>query len=61
MKYADKWTRRLQGDFQFINKKLVKASYMLDEETRKELIEALTVIGNAVSEITVKVGEGEGV
>lgn len=61
MKYADKWTRRLQGDFQFINKKLVKASYMLDEETRKELYEALIIIENAVSEIAMKVGEGEGV
>lgn len=61
MKYTDKWTRRLQGDFQLINKKLVKASYILDEETRKELYEALIIIENAVSEIAMKVGEGEGV
>lgn len=38
----------------------MKASHLLSAETREEMIEALTTVGNAVSEISMKVGEENG-
>ena len=55
MRYTEKWVKRLEGDYQFINRKLVKASYLLDEIQRNELIEALTTIGNAVNGLAMRI------
>lgn len=61
MRYTEKWTRRLQGDYQVIYRKLVKASHLLSAQERDEMIEALAVIGNAIGEIAMKVGDSEDV
>ena len=47
-------------DYQLLYRKMVKASHLLSAETRDEMIEALTTVGNAVSEISMKVGEENG-
>lgn len=47
-------------DYQLLYRKMVKASHLLSAETRDEMIEALTTIGNAISEIAMKVEEREG-
>lgn len=57
VKYTEKWTRKLEGDFQLIQRKLTKASYMLDRETQGELTDALTTLSNVIAEIKQKVGE----
>ena len=57
IKYTEKWMRKLEGDFQLIQRKLMKASYMLDREQQGELTEALTSLSNVIAEIKQKVGE----
>lgn len=60
VKYTEKWTRKLEGDFQLIQRKLTKASYMLDRETQGELTDALTTLSNVIAEIKQRVGENTG-
>lgn len=57
MKYTEKWTRRLIGDYQLLYRKMTKASHMLSAEDRDALVDALTTLGNLINEITMKVGE----
>lgn len=55
IKKPDNYLRKLEGDYKSLSNKLIRASYLLSDEERIEVVDALACIQNAINDIRQKV------